>query len=291
MAAIAARARPKRRVSVRQRVGKVASYLVLVLLAVVGVAPFAVLLLISFKSRLDVLEVPPSLHINWDDVRENYNEVWNNRGYPTFIKNSFIVTFGSTLIAIVIGVPAAYAFSRLRFRGRERWASTVLSFRFMPPIAVAIPIYLMIRMIGLYDSYLGLILPYVAFSLPLVVWIMIGFFDEIPMEIDDAARVDGCTRVSVLARVVLPLVRPGIAVSAIFSAMFIWNEFLVGLFVIGDQKKLTVPIAAATLLTSQHPIDWNIAATVGVLTVIPVLIFALLSQRFIVRGITAGSIK
>ena len=157
------------------------------------------------------------------------------------IKNSIIVTGLSTLIALLIGVPAAYAFSRLRFRGREQWSTTILSFRFMPPVAVAIPIFLMMREIGLEDSFTGLILPYVAFSLPLTVWIMIGFFDEIPRELDDAALVDGASRLGALVRVLLPLARPGMIVAAIFGVIFIWNEFLVGLYVITSPDKQTVP--------------------------------------------------
>ena len=161
----------------------------------------------------------------------------------------------------------------------------------MPPIAVAIPIFLMIRSLGLTNSYLGLILPYVAFSLPLVVWIMIGFFDEIPREIDEAAMVDGLTRPFVLLRVLLPLARPGMLVAATFGVIFVWNEFLVGLYIINSQGHETIPIAASGLLTVESPIDWNIAATVGTLTVVPILFFSIFVQRYIVRGITAGAVR
>jgi multiple sugar transport system permease protein len=274
-----------------RRARQAVSYVVLILIALVGLAPLVYLLLLSFKSRIEVLQVPPSLDFDWETVKENYDTVINDLKFPTYILNSVIVTFSSTIIALVLGAPAAYAFSRLHFRGRETWASTILSFRFMPPIAVAIPIFLMIRWLGLPDSLAGLILPYVAFSLPLVVWIMIGFFDEIPRDIDDAALVDGCTRPMVLVRVLLPLARPGMAVASIFGLIFIWNEFLVGLYIITSQGEQTIPIAASSLLTTESPIDWNIAATVGVLTVIPILIFSVFIQRWIVRGITAGAIK
>jgi multiple sugar transport system permease protein len=274
-----------------RRLGRAVSYAVLVLIALIGLAPFVYLLIISFKSRLDVLTVPPSLHFHWADISTNYHTVIHEKKFPTFIVNSVIVTGSSTLIALVLGVPAAYAFSRLRFRGSDTWASTILSFRFMPPVAVAIPIYLLIRQLGFLNSFAGLILPYVAFTLPLVVWIMIGFFDEIPREIDDAALVDGCSRSSVLVRVMLPLARPGIFVAATFGVIFIWNEFLVGLYIINSQDRETIPIAASALLTVESPIDWNQAAVVGVLTLVPVLIFAALAQRYIVRGITAGAVK
>jgi ABC-type glycerol-3-phosphate transport system permease component len=271
--------------------GRVVSYVVLVLIALIGIAPFAFLLVLSFKSRLEILDVPPSRHFDWAQIKENYNVVIHERGFLTFIRNSVVVTGVSTLIALVLGVPAGYAFSRLRFRGANTWASTILSFRFMPPVAVAIPIYLMIREVHLVNSFPGLILPYVAFSLPLVIWIMIGFFDEIPRELDEAALVDGCTRATLLWRVLLPLARPGMLVAATFGVIFIWNEFLVGLYIVNSQERETIPIAAAGLLTVESPIDWNVAAAVGVLTVVPVLFFSLLVQRYIVRGITSGAVR
>jgi multiple sugar transport system permease protein len=271
--------------------GRVVSYVVLVLIGLVGIAPFVYLAILSTKRRIDILEVPPSLSFDWETIKANYDVVINDDRFLTLIKNSIIVTGISTLIALLLGVPAAYAFSRLRFRGREQWSTTILSFRFMPPVAVAIPIYLMMRTIGQLDSYPGLILPYVAFSLPLTVWIMIGFFDEIPRELDDAALVDGCSRWHALWRVLLPLARPGMVVAAIFAVIFIWNEFLVGLYVITSPDRQTVPIGASALLTTESPIDWNIAAGVGVVTTIPILLFSIFVQRYIVRGMTAGAIR
>lgn len=272
--------------------GRVVSYVVLLLIGLVGIAPFVYLLILSFKSRLDIIiEVPPSLHFDWSTIKANYGQVIHEGQYLTYVKNSIIVTGISTLIALVLGVPAGYAFSRLRFRGSDTWASTILSFRFMPPVAVAIPIFLMIQWLGFVNSGVGLVLPYVAFTLPLVVWIMIGFFDEIPREIDEAAMVDGLTRPQILFRVLLPLARPGMLVAATFGVIFIWNEFLVGLYIINQQDKETIPIAASSLLTVESPIDWNTAATVGILTVIPILIFSIVVQRYIVRGITAGAVR
>jgi multiple sugar transport system permease protein len=271
---------------------RVVAYVVLVLIAIVGFAPFVYLLLLSTKRRIDIVaDVPPTLSFDWNQIVKNYSEVIGSQGMLGFTLNSVIVVGLATLLSLVIGVPAAYAFSRLRFRGSESWASTILSFRFMPPVAVAIPIFLMIKGVGLQNSYPGLILPYVAFTLPLVVWIMIGFFDEIPREIDDAALVDGCGRIAVLWRVLLPLARPGMTVAAIFGAIFIWNEFLVALYVINSRGLQTVTLGAATLVSAQRPIDWNIAAAVGIVTVVPIFLFSLFIQRYIVRGITSGAVR
>ena len=205
----------------------------LIALGIVGAAPFLYLAVLSTKRRIEIVaQVPPSLDFKWATIAKNYSEVLFSQGMLSFTLNSIIVVGVSTLIALVIGTPAAYAFSRLKFAGSERMSSTILSMRFMPPIAVAIPLFLMVRAIGLQDSYPGLILPYVAFSLPLVVWILIGFFDEIPREIDEAAMIDGATRIQALWRVILPIVRPGMVTAALFGALFTWNEFLVALYVI-----------------------------------------------------------
>jgi multiple sugar transport system permease protein len=274
------------------RPGRVIAYLFLVLLGIFGAAPFLYLVVLSTKKRIEILaQVPPTLNFSWAQVVKNYNEVLFSQGMLAFTLNSVIVVGIATAAAILIGTPAAYAFSRLRFKRSEQLASTILSMRFMPPIAVAIPLFLMVKAAGLQDSYPGLILPYIAFSLPLVVWIMIGFFDEIPSEIDEAAMIDGCTRVGVLWHVMLPIVRPGLVTAALFGALFIWNEFLVALYVIDSRAFQTISLGAATLVSAQRPIDWNIAATVGVVTVVPILLFSLFVQRYIVRGLTAGAVK
>ncbi len=272
--------------------GRIVAYLFLIFLGILGAAPFLYLAVLSTKRRIEILaQVPPELTFNWATIVKNYNEVLYVQGMLYFVTNSVIVVGAATLISVIIGTPAAYVFSRMRFRGSDGLASWILSLRFMPPIAVAIPIFLMIKGIGLQDSYPGLILPYVAFSLPLVVWIMIGFFDEIPREIDEAALVDGCSRVGILWRVMLPLIRPGTVTAALFGAIFIWNEFLVALYVIDSRDYQTISLGAATLVSAQRPIDWNIAAAVGVVTVIPILIFSLIVQRYIVRGLTVGAVK
>lgn len=276
---------------IARRLERVAAYLLLIVIAVVGFAPFVILAIISFKTRIQVLEVPPSLNFKVETIIKNYKDVIVDRGFLRYTINSIIVTASTVGISLVLATPAAYAFSRLRFRGRDRWATTILSFRFMPPVAIAIPVLLMMRTINLDDTYPGLILPYVAFSLPLAIWILIGFFDEIPRELDDAALVDGCTRIGVLRRVMLPLVRPGLIVAAIFSAIFIWNEFLVGLYIVNSQTLKTIPLGAAGLISAQRPIDWNVAATVGIVTIIPIFIFSLFIQRYIARGITAGAVR
>jgi multiple sugar transport system permease protein len=276
----------------KRQMARIFAYVVLIGLGIAGIAPFIYLAVLSAKRRIEILtQVPPTLSFDWRTISTTYHTVLYTQGMLNFVANSIVVVGAATLLALVIGTPAAYAFSRLPFRGKDNIANTILSLRFMPPIAVAIPLFLMIKAVGLRDTHLGLILPYVAFSLPLVVWIMVGFFDEIPREIDEAALVDGCSHVGVLWRVLLPVVRPGLVVAALFSAIFIWNEFLVALYVIDSRTLETISLGAATQVSAQRPIDWNVAAAVGVVTVIPILIFSVFVQRYIVRGLTAGAVK
>ena len=267
------------------------SYLTLSLIALVGFFPIAYLFLLSTKRRIDIGDVPPSLKIEWTVVVDNYKEVLFERSYISSTINSLIITTVVVFVSLVLGTPAAFALSRLKIKGSERIATTILSLRFMPLVAVAIPILLSMRFLNVANTRIGLIIPYVAFSLPLVIWILIGFFDEIPIEIDEAAEIDGASKWRTLLEVLLPLVRPGIVVAGIFAAIFIWNEFLVGIYVIDSESLKTVPIAAAGLISAQRPIDWNVAATVGVVTLIPLLIGSMAIQKHIVQGITTGAVK
>jgi multiple sugar transport system permease protein len=277
-------------VTIQALVERVLSYLLLILIGLIALAPFGILLLMSFKNRIQLLDGPFSLNVTLDVIERNYNEILNHRGFIQLLINSTIVSFSAIVLSLLLAMPAAYAISRFAFKGRESLGSTLVSFRFMPAVAVVIPIFLMINRVGLTDNYLGLILPYISMALPLMIWILIGFFDELPKELDEAGLVDGCTRVQVLWRIMVPLMRPGMVVAAIFGLIFVWNEFLVGLFVINSAAMQTVPIGAANLLSAQRPIAYNLAAAVGVVTTIPVFLFSLVAQRSIVRGITAGAV-
>jgi len=271
---------------------QIVTYAVLVGILVLVATPFIFMVLTSLKTNLDTLEVPPNLHIfNWETIKSNYTEVLRGRSFVAYTRNSVVIVFGSTLIAMLLGTPAAYGFSRFSFRGSSDLAFWILSNRFMPIIAVVIPISRMMAALGTLDTYQGLIIPYVALEIPLVVWIMRAFFDDISNEIDEAAMADGCGRWGALARVILPLAAPGLVTTAIFSAIFTWNEFLLGLFIVTTAASQTVPVGAAGLLTMDRAIEWNVTATVGVVTIVPVLVFSLLVQRHIVRGLTAGAVK
>jgi multiple sugar transport system permease protein len=208
--------------------------------------------------------------------------------------DSLIVSLGATVIAMLVAVLAAYALSRMQFRGRESYINWVLGQRFMPPIAILIPLVTIYKGFGLRDTdnyymgYLGLILIYALINLPIALLLMKSFFDDIPKDIDEAAMIDGATRVQSFRRVVLPMVKGGVAAAAVLSFIFSWTEFLLSLFLTTGIR--TVPVKIQTFVTSTGN-EWGFIAALGTAAAIPSFIFILLVQRHLVRGLTLGSLK
>ena len=203
--------------------------------------------------------------------------------------NSTVVATASTALAVGLGAPVAYALARFNFRGREQIAFFFLSTRMTPPVAVVLPFFLIARSFGLLDSRLILIVAYTTFNIGFVVWLLRGFFSEVPAEIDEAAMVDGCSRGGAFLKVVLPLAAPGIAAAAIICFIFCWNEFLFALILTSFNAK-TLPVAAAGFVTDRLVLWGNLCAT-AVITYVPVAFFALLARKHLIRGLTMGGVK
>jgi multiple sugar transport system permease protein len=210
------------------------------------------------------------------------------------ILDSIVVSIGSTTITMLVAVFAAYALSRMVFKGRETYLNWVLGQRFMPPIAILIPLVTIYKTAGLRDTdniymgYLGLMLIYALMNLPIAVLLMKSFFDDIPKEIDEAAMIDGATRLQTFRRIVLPMVRGGVAASAVLCFIFAWTEFLLSLFLTTEIR--TVPVKIQTFVTSTGN-EWGFIAALGTAAIVPSFIFILLVQRHLVRGLTLGSLK
>ncbi len=205
------------------------------------------------------------------------------------IKNSIIVTLLSTGLAIGIGLLAAYAFARLRFKGRDTLAFWLLSTKMFPPATVILPIFIMMNRFRLVDTQIALILAYLVFNLPFSVWMLRGFFTEIPRELDECAMVDGCSHLGALAKIILPLLIPGIIVTAIFCFIFSWNEFLFAL-ILTRVKAQTFPVQVSAFLGVKG-IQWGPMAAFGLAGSIPPLVLAIAAQRYLVRGLTYGAVK
>jgi len=273
----------------KKRIGRIVAYLVLIGLGIVGAAPFLYLLVLSSKRRIEILsQVPPRLTFDWATIARTYNEVLYSQGMLAFTRNSIIVVGAATIVALIIGTPAAYAFSRMRFRGDENLINTILSLRFMPPIAIIVPIVFMFHYLGLRDTLGGLIIIDTLMNLPIAVLLMKSFFDDVPRDIDEAAMIDGATRLQTFARAVLPLVRGGMAATAVLCFIFSWTEFLLSLFLTNSIR--TVPVKITTFVTSTGS-EWGFIAALGTSAVVPSFIFILLVQKQLVRGLTFGSLK
>jgi multiple sugar transport system permease protein len=220
---------------------------------------------------------------------ENFIYAFSTMKFGTYYLNSAIVCGAATIIAIIIGSIAAYSFSRHRTRVTKELSFWVLSTKMMPPIAVVIPIYLLMSKVNLLDTYIGLVFIYVAISLPYVVWIMRSFFDEIPQEMDEAAMVDGCGRFSLLGRIILPLAAPGMLSTAVFVFIMCWSEFLFALILTSVEAK-TLPVAIAAFITDRG-IEWGKMSAGGSVMILPLAIMFYFIQKYLVRGLTFGAVK
>ena len=258
----------------------------------------------AFKSAKDIFDKPPSVWTFTPTLR-NFEEVFGislgflrqqevlpgggNFYMAPRLWDSIVIAVLSTLLAVAIATLAAYALSRMRFRGRHHFVAWVLSTRMMPPVAVAIPMFFIFRDTGLMDTYQGVILVHALMTVPLAVLLMKSFFDDIPAEIDESAIIDGASRWLIFRRVVLPMARGGIAATAVLCFIFSWTEFLFVLTLTQTGLK-TVPVVSSTFVTSTGT-AWGNMAALGAAAMIPAFIFILLVQRHLVRGLTLGSLK
>ncbi|CAN7676073.1 MULTISPECIES: carbohydrate ABC transporter permease [unclassified Variovorax] len=248
--------------------------------------------LFTTRSRVGALELaalpPPA---TWYEglVREQQMILAGPSRFSDRYLNSVLIGFGSTLLSVVLGTLAAYAFSRFRVPGKDDLLFFILSTRMMPPIAVAIPIYLMYRAVGLSDTHLGLILLYTVVNLSLSVWLLKGFMDEIPREYEEAAMVDGYTRFQAFIKVVLPQAATGIATTAIFCLIFAWNEYAFALLLTSGTAQTSPPFIPTII--GEGGLDWPAMAAGTTLFLLPVLVFTVLLRKHLLRGITFGAIR
>jgi multiple sugar transport system permease protein len=260
--------------------GIVAAALILVYLS-----PIIWLVLTSFKDRVDIFSSSPSLF--FAPTLENYRQAFLEKGFTDNLLNSTIVGVVSTGIALLVGVPAAYSLSRVR-KG-ETFMMALLAARLLPAMVLAVPLFVLASSLGVRDSYFALIAAHLTFALPFTVWMMRGFFLAVPISLDEAARLDGCGEWGTFLRVILPIVKPGLASTGIFCLINSWNEFLFALVLTGRHTQ-TLPVAIPSLIT---PIgtSWGQVAAVGTITILPVLIIAFIVQKHIVAGMTGGAVS
>lgn len=268
-----------------------------VVMALVVLAPFAWLLISSISPSAELL----SPHPHWwpeNPTLERYKAIFRSApgeadvaaNFRQAMVNSFIVATLTTLVSLVVGALGGYAFARLKFRFRRTSLFTFLAIYMLPPIALVIPLYLALANLDLLDTKTGLVITYCSIVTPFCLWTMSNYYLSLPADLEEAARVDGCTRLGALVLVILPLARPGLLTTGMFGFLLAWDEFLYSLIFTSTTQSKTIPVAIAEF-TGKYSSDFGLIAAGGVLATVPPLVLALLFQRYIVGGLTSGAVK
>jgi multiple sugar transport system permease protein len=270
---------------------KVLKYLVVLAALIISIAPVYWMITISFKREVDQFAVPPHWFF-FSPTLEHYTDAFVSRSFGQYLFNSLLVAASSTICALILGTLAAYSLARFRlpYRLDRKLALWILSTRMFPAIVTAVPLFMIMRDVHLVNTRLSLVIVYTAFNLPFVVWMMRGFFAEVPRDLEEAAMVDGDSRLGAFWRVSLPLVMPGLAATAVFCLIVSWNEFLFSLVLTQTDDAMTLPVGIAGRVT-QYGIKWGAMSAAAVVAIIPILAFALSVQKYLVRGLSLGAVK
>ena len=251
--------------------------------------PFYWLINVSLKTGSDLASsdiLPPN------PTLDNYSSIFKNDNFTSALKNSVIITTVTTILALIVGSFAAYALARLRFKRKFLILALILSISTFPAIAIAAPIFKLWTDIGLYDTRIGLIIPYLTFALPLAIYILTSFFKEIPKELEEAALVDGATYFQAFRKVVLPLAAPGLVTAGLLTAFFVWNEFLLAVTLTSSPNAFTVPVSVANFTGSQKfEVPLGTISAASVVITVPLVLAVIIFQKRIVAGMTAGAVK
>jgi multiple sugar transport system permease protein len=255
-----------------------------VILLLVTLAPLLWMVQLSFHPSNDVLTVSLVFHPTF----ENYRALWSGT-FPASFVHSLLTSSGSTFLALLIGTPAAYSLSRWRFRARRRVALWILVTRMAPPIAFTIPFFLAYRYLHLFDTVTGLVIIYLTFNLPLVVWTMTTFFESVPQSLEEAAWTDGCSIWQAFLRITVPLSVPGLAATTILCFILSWNDFFFAL-ILTRTKAMTAPVAIVNFMQYEGW-EWGKIAAAGTLVMLPVIVFTMIVRSYLVHGVMTGGLK
>lgn len=273
--------------SVGSKSAQYISYLLVFLFLIWISVPLLVVFNQSIKPTLLMFSDPPKWFFK--PTLEHYHKVFARQQLHKFMFNSLVVGLSTTVLSLVFGSLAGYSFARLNIKGKEKWAFLILLCKMIPAGALVVPMYYIVRKLGLANTYVGLIIAHTTFSLPFVVWMMRSFFQEIPVELELAAMVDGCSRLGAFLRITAPLAAPGLTATGILTLLLSWNEFLFALVLSGRSTR-TLPIGISAFVGSVS-IDWGGSSAAAVVAMVPVFIAGLMVQKYLVRGLTMGAVK
>ncbi len=264
-------------------------HLALISGAIIMGLPFIYMVSTAFKKNVFVFEYPPRI-IPRQPTLENLIDAWTSANFSTYFGNSVLVALSAMILGLVASSMMAYAFGRFKFPGKRVYFVILLGTMMIPAMVFIIPQFILIQKLGLYDSRIGLILIYAASMIPFNTFLLRGFFEEIPREVEDAARVDGANLWTIYSRIMLPMVKPGLATVAIFGFLGGWDEFLLALTFIDTPAKRTLPIAIA-LFQGQHATNWSLVFSASLFAIIPVIIIFVIFQNYFVKGLSSGAVK
>jgi multiple sugar transport system permease protein len=276
-----------RSIVLKKKVLKIIKYAFLALAVSIGLVPFILVFLTSIKTRVDAIAMPPKWIFT--PTFTNYIEELLNKDFINTAKNSLIIAGGATIISTFFGIFAGYILVRFKFIGSRLLSQSILWIRMVPPIVFVIPYFVIWSKLRMADTYFALITMYITIVLPLITWMMYSFFKEIPIEIEEAALVDGCNRWQTLRYVLIPVVFPGIFAASSLSFILLWNEFLFALFITGRVTR-TLPVEIYASI-GYYEMNWAKLSTIAVVAIIPAIVFISLTQKYIVRGLTMGAVK
>ena len=263
-------------------------YVALIALALIFLFPLLWILGLSLKTRLQVFADPP-LFIWWPTL-ENYIDVLGRSDFLLAFINTLMVAGSAVTLSLCVGVPAAYAFARFPFTGRSFLFFALLVMRMLPPIAVLVPMYVLFSKLGLATTRFSVVLAYSTFALPLVVWLMRGFFEDLPKELEESAWIDGAGRYRAFVHIVLPLAKPGMVAAGILCLQLAWNDFLFAA-VLTNNATQTLPVKMMSFSAGDSGVDWGGLTASGMLVILPVIIFSFAAQRYLVAGLSSGAVK
>jgi ABC-type glycerol-3-phosphate transport system permease component len=273
----------------REFLGRLALYLFLCALTIFVLFPILWMASSSFKPQSELFAREMTLlPVDW--TLASYIAVWQGTSFPTYFINSFKIAVASTALSVFVGMYAAYAIARINFRGRYAFGMLLLIAQMFPQIMLVIPLFIVVQKAGLLNTHIALIVCYTAFSLPFTVWMMRGFFESIPQELEDAAAVDGAGILTTFHKIVLPLAGPGLAAVTIFAFIRSWNEFLFALVFLQSRAMFTMPIGLASF-QEEYTFRWDLIMAGASIITLPILFFFLLMQKFIVAGLLGGAVK
>jgi multiple sugar transport system permease protein len=279
----------------RRRTLKVLRFGLILLLLALYLSPLYWMISTSFKHQPEIFRMPPSL-VPLQPTLDNYVAILTGTlasaiPFLVYLRNSLVVTLGTVLVTLVLASPAAYAFSRVPFRGKRRLVYFVLVSQMLPVVLILIPLYRMLLRVRLLSTYPGLILPYLMLTLPFSIWMLKGYFDSIPSELDEAAKVDGCTKLQAMLRVILPNVTPGLTATAIVTFIMAWDEFIIALTIMDKNIMRTLPVGMIQSFVGEFSIKWGEMMAASVVTAVPVVLIFIFLSRYLIGGLITGALK